>query len=171
MKTFEERYTAWVDGQLAGEALAAFEKELSAHPEAAADRAAARKLGDLLRSHATAPALSNADFFNLQLQQRIEAETPRPRVEPARGSGSFFLPLSRFIWAGAASLGIAALLFKTLIPAPQGPAAANYFAQVVEAWPSDPSISATTVYDPKDNVTVLWLDGLDYMPSEQLALQ
>jgi anti-sigma factor RsiW len=171
MKTFEERYTAWIDGQLSGEALAAFEKELATHPEAAEDRAAARKLGDLLRAHGTAPALSNADFFNLQIQQRIEADQPRPRAEPARGGGSFFLPISRLIWAGAACLGIAALLYKTMIPAAHTPAESNYFAQVVEAWPSDPSISATTVYDPKDNVTVLWLDGLDYMPSDQLALK
>ena len=171
MKTFEERYTAWVDGQLSGEALAAFEQELAAHPDAAEDRGAARKLGDLLRTHSTAPALSNADFFNLQIQQRIEAEQPRPRVAPARGGGSFFLPISRLIWAGAACLGIAALLYKTMIPAAHTPETSNYFAQVVESWTSDPGISATTVYDPKDNVTVLWLDGLDYMPSEQLALK
>ena len=171
MKTFEERYTAWIDGQLSGEALAAFEKELAEHPEAAEDRVAARKLGDLLRAHATAPALSNADFFNLQIQQRIEAEKPRARVAPVREGGSFFLPISRLIWAGAACLGIAALLYKITIPAAHTPEASNYFAQVVESWPADSSISATTVYDPKDNVTVLWLDGLDYMPSEQLALK
>ena len=171
MKTFEERYTAWVDGQLSGDALVAFEKELAAHPEAAADRTDVRKLGDLLRTHATAPALANADFFNLQLQQRIDAETPRPRVEPARGGGAFFWPISRLIWAGAACLGLAALLYQALIPAPSVAEASTYFAQVVEAWPSDPSISATTVYNSRDNVTVLWLDGLDYMPSEQLALQ
>ena len=51
------------------------------------------------------------------------------------------------------------------------PEPSKYFAQVVEAWPSDPSISATTVYNPQDNVTVLWLEGLDYMPSDQLAVQ
>ncbi|MGB8170607.1 MAG: hypothetical protein WCF18_24095 [Chthoniobacteraceae bacterium] len=171
MKTFEERYTAWVDGQLSGDALVAFEEELTSRPEAMEDRLGARKLGDLLRAHATAPALSNADFFNLRLQQQIEAEMPRARVEPARGGGSFFLHFSRLIWAGAACLGIAALLYKTMIPAPSAVEPSTYFAQVVEAWPSDPSISATTVYDPKDNVTVLWLDGLDYMPSEQLAVQ
>jgi anti-sigma factor RsiW len=172
MKTFEERYTAWIDGQLSGDELAAFEQELAAHPEATEDRLAAQKLGDLLRTHGVAPALSNADFFNLQLQQRIEAEMPRPRVEPARsGGGAFFWPISRLIWAGAACLGIAALLYRTTIPAPKAAEPSNYFAQVVEAWPSDPSISATTVYSPEDNVTVLWLDGLDYMPSEQLALK
>ena len=171
MKTFEERYTAWVDGQLSGDALAAFEKELESHPDAAEDRAAVRKLGDLLRSHATAPKLSNADFFNLQLQQRIEAEQPRARYAPPRETGGFFWPISRLVWAGAACLGMAALLYKSLIPAPILPEPSKYFAQVVEAWPSDPSISATTVYNPQDNVTVLWLEGLDYMPSEQLAVQ
>lgn len=172
MKTFEERYTAWIDGQLSGDALVAFEKELDAHPEAAEDRAAAQKIGALLRNHATAPALSNADFFNLQLQQRIEVEKPRAsRAEPVRGGGSFFLPISRLIWAGAACLGIAALLYQSLIPAQVVPEPSTYFAQVVEAWPSDPSIYASTVYNPEDNVTVLWLDGLDYIPSDQLALQ
>jgi anti-sigma factor RsiW len=171
MKTFEERYTAWVDGQLSGDTLAAFEKELESHPEAAEDRAAARKLGDLLRSHATVPKLSNADFFNLQLQQRIEADQPRARVAPPCETGAFFWSLSRLFWAGAACLGLAALLYQSMIPAPHLPEPSKYFAQVVEAWPSDPSITATTVYNAQDNVTVLWLEGLDYMPSEQLAVQ
>lgn len=171
MKTFEERFTAWVDGQLEGDALAAFERELEAHPEAATDRAAAMKIGDLLRAHATAPALSNADFFNLQLQQRLEAEMPPPRSPRSEPDAVGFWSFARLIWAGAACLVIAGLLFRTMIPTAHSPAPSNYFAQVVEAWPSDPSISATTVYNPQDNVTVLWLDGLDYMPSDQLVLQ
>ena len=87
-------------------------KNSQSHPEAAEDRAAARKLGDLLRSHATVPTLSNADFFNLQLQQRIEADQPRARVAPLRETGAFFWPLSRLVWAGAACLGLAALLYQ-----------------------------------------------------------
>jgi anti-sigma factor RsiW len=167
MKTFEERFTAWVDGQLTGAELASFEKELAAHPDAAAERDSARQLGQLLRTHATAPALGNADFFALQLQQRIAAEAPAPRHEsPARG-GSFFWPLSRLVWAGAACLGIAGLLYQTMIPGPAARQPSDYFAQVVEAWPSAPGISATTLYNPQDNVTVLWLDGLDYMPGDK----
>ena len=41
MKTFEERYTAWIDGELEGAALlAAFEQELApaAPPQGEADR-------------------------------------------------------------------------------------------------------------------------------------
>ena len=163
MKTFEERFTAWVDGQLTGRDLAEFEKELAAHPEAAAERAEARKLGDLLRAQ-PAPPLGNEDFFNHQLMQRIAAETPRT-AEPVRAQ-AWFWSLPRLALAGAACLVVAGALFKTLIPAgvPAGEKSI-YYAQVVEAWPADPSISATTVYDPADNVTVVWLDGLDYIPA------
>ena len=38
MKPFEEQFTAWTDGKLTGEELAAFERELAQHPEAAADK-------------------------------------------------------------------------------------------------------------------------------------
>lgn len=162
MKTFEERFTAYIDGQLTGPALADFERELAQHPDAARDAGAARKLGRLLREHPTAPSLTNPDFFNLQIQQRIAADQPRER----RGGWSWSLP--RLVWAGAACLLMAGAMFKMLIPTGPQPfldEAAPYFAQVVESWPSDPSIYASTVYNPRDNVTVLWLDGLDYIPA------
>jgi anti-sigma factor RsiW len=164
MKPFEEQFTAWIDGQLAGEELADFEKMLAKeHPEALAEKQEALKLGDLLRAHPCAPRLSNPDFFNHQLLQRISAETPRP-VEKKR---SWFWSLPRLAWAGAVCLGLATFLAVELVPKPGQPVAekSKYFAQVVEAWPADPSISATTVYNAQDNVTVLWLDGLDYIPA------
>src|SRR5260221_10526107 len=171
MKTFEVRFTAWVDGQLSGDALAAFEKELAAHPEAAADRDAGLKIGGLLRTHGDAPALSNADFFTIQLKRRLEAETPI-RSKPAKAGREAGISIfSRLAWAGVCFLVLAGISFFVMIPHRPAPAPSNYFAQVVEAWPSDPSISATTIYNPEDNVTVLWLDGLDYVPSEQLALK
>jgi len=163
MKPFEERFTAWVDGQLTGPDLAAFEKELASHPEAAAERAEARKLGDLLRER-PAPPLANADFFNHQLLQRIAAETPRT-AEPAKVRG-WFWSLPRLALAGAACLLVAGGLFKTLIPAAVSPGEkSKYYAQVVETWPGDETIFATTVYNPADNVTVVWLDGLPYIPA------
>ncbi len=162
MKPFEEQFTAWVDGKLDGAELAEFEKQLASRPEAAAEKEDAQRLGEFLRRHSTAPRLSNPDFFNHQLMQQIAAETPRPAV---RTHGAFW-SLNRLAWAGAFSLAIAFGLYKTTIPtgAPHG-SDSKYFAQVVEAWPSDPSISATTVYNPDDNVTVVWLDGLDYIPA------
>jgi anti-sigma factor RsiW len=158
MKAFEEQFTAWVDGKLTGEELAAFERELASRPEALADRASAQKLGGLLR-RVEAPKLTNPDFFNLQLLQRIG------------GSGAarapWFWSLSRLAMAGAACLLVAFVLFRTMIPVGSSPEAGSpYFAQVIESWPADESISATTVYTPEDNVTVLWLDGLDRVPAE-----
>lgn len=164
MKTFEERFTAWVDGRLAGVELAAFEKELETHPEAATEREAARKLQNLLRDHAAAPALANPDFFNIQLQQRIAAGSTQIR-EGARRTWSFWT-LPRMAWAGVLSLLIAGAFFKVMIPPSVTHETSPYFAQVVESWPGDPSISARTVYSPEDNVTVLWLDGLEPIPAD-----
>jgi anti-sigma factor RsiW len=162
MKPFEEQFTAWVDGQLEGAELAQFEQQLSQHPEAAGEKDEALRLREFLRTHPTAPKLSNPDFFNHQLMQRIAAETPR-EVEQKRTS---FWSVARLAWAGAFCLAFAFALFKATIPAPAPRNSdAKYFAQVVEAWPSDPSITATTVYNPEDNVTVVWLDGLEYIPA------
>jgi anti-sigma factor RsiW len=165
MKAFEEQFTAWVDGTLTGDELAAFERELAARPDALADRAAAEKLRALLRSHPTAPQLANPDFFNLQLLQRLEAG--RPREDRRRERAPWFWSLPRLVMAGAACLLVAFVLFRTTIPVGSpNPEGAPYFAQVIESWPADDSISATTVYTPEDNVTVLWIDGLDRVPAE-----
>ncbi len=166
MKPFEEQFTAWVDGKLSGPELASFERELKQHPEAATDRADALKFGNFLRANPSAPKLTNADFFNLQIQQRIATDVPRERaVERAAG---WFWSLPRLLVAGAACLLVAGVMFKTMIPSGTSVTAADaspYFAQVVESWTSEPGVSARTVYNAKDNVTVLWLDGLDYIPA------
>ena len=167
MKAFEEKFTAWVDGQLTGAELAEFETELAAsHPEALAEKADAERLRALLRAHPAAPPLSNPDFFNLQLLQRIEADLPRERARAERPA--LFWPLSRLAWAGAFCLLVAFGLFKATIPtAADAGEKSPYFAQVIESWPGADTISATTVYNPRDNVTVLWLEGLDYLPGSQ----
>jgi anti-sigma factor RsiW len=166
MKPFEERFTAWVDGQLSGDDLANFEKELAQHPDAAAEKAAAQKLAKLLREYPTAPSLTNGEFFNLQIQQQLtSSEAPGRAVGKPAG---WFWSLPRLILAGAASLLVAGLLFKTFIPTKdhsRGLATSPYFAQVIEVWPSEPGIWANTVYNPEQNVTVVWLDGLDYIPA------
>lgn len=162
MKPFEEQFTAWVDGQLHGRELAEFEAQLAAHPEAAAEKIEAQRLGAFLRAHPTAPAMGNGDFFNHQLLQRIAAETPRA-VEKRSVS---WWSLPRLALAGTFCLATTLVLYRTIIPAGSPVREqSKYFAQVVEAWPADPTISATTVYNPEDNVTVVWLDGLEYLPA------
>ena len=164
MKTFEENFTAWVDGKLSPEEKLKFEATLG--HDAAADKADLVKLGVLLRSHAAPPPLTNGDFFNHQLLQRIASETQTQAPAPARAPrASWFVP--RFLWAGASSLGAALLLFHFLIPVgphENAPEQTRYVAQFYNARSADPAISATAFHSKKDNVTVLWLDGLDYMP-------
>ena len=106
MKTFEEKYTAWVDGKLTGRELADFENEIAAKSDAQSaqsDKLAAQKVGDLMRTFVHAPELRNADFFNHQLMQQIEAGQTRSEArEPHREKRAWsFWTLPRMAWAGA----------------------------------------------------------------------
>ena len=125
MKTFEERYTAWIDGELEGNALTAFEQELTrraAAGEAAEDKSDATRLRALLQDHLQAPALTNPDFFSHQLRERIDAEAaavsrgrePNRRAEPSilclgsgpadrPGSGEFVRGGGVVLWDDAAA--------------------------------------------------------------------
>jgi len=162
MKPFEEQFTAWVDGELTDAELAEFEKRLAEHPEAVEEKDAALQIGKLLRGHPTAPRLGNPDFFNHQLMRRIAAETARP-VEKKH---AFFWSIPGFAWAGAFCLIISLVLFKTTIPdRATVEKKSNYFVQIVESWPTNSNVSASTVYSDENDVTVLWLDGLDYIPA------
>ncbi len=164
MKTFEERYTAWIDGKLSASETADIEHELEAVPDAAADKLDAQRLGTFLRQHADAPPLGNADFFSHQLMARVAAETPLPREKERRNWWRWSLP--QLAMTGAACLLVAGGLFKIMIPAGSADGSATpYFAEIVDARTGDPGVSATPVYNAKDNVTVLWLDGLDYLPA------
>ena len=162
MKTFEEKFTAWVDGRLEGDELAAFGAELAHVRDADLDKLAAHQLGDLLREHGRAPELANADFFNHQLMQRIEAETPKPKA--ARERKGFSWSLMHLAWAGAGSLAVAFALFWLVIPTGSVPPPQSEFAAQIRARSDDPDITATAFRSKENNVTVLWLDGLHYMP-------
>ncbi len=111
MKTFEEKFTAWVDGRLADADLAAFERELKAHPEALAEKEDALELGNLLRAHIAAPPLRNADFFNLELLRQIEAGQPAaPRHRP------LFWSLPRMAFSGIFLLLLSTVLYFAAVP-------------------------------------------------------
>ena len=166
MKTFEEKYTAWIDGELSGAELAAFERELEGHPDAQADRESTLKLGEFLRRNSEVAPLAHPDFFNHQILQRIEAEktVARPR--------GWEWSWPRLAWAGLAALLVAGFLFKAWIPTESQPlgfaesgSEAPGVAEIVHVSAGDPSISVTPMHDSRDNVTVLWLEGLDYLPA------
>ncbi len=163
MKTFEEKYTAWIDGTLSGTELAEFEKELEAG--AADDKAGALKLGELLRSHGAAPPLTNTEFFNSRLMEQIAAET-KPANAPAQGRGWFQWTLPRMAWAGACCLAMTFALYATMVreSLQPPPTETEYVAKVLEMRTDDPSITATALHSKENDVTVIWLGGLNYLP-------
>ena len=226
MKTFEERYTAWVDGELSGPALTAFELELSrraAAGEARADKSDATRLHTLLTMHLQAPPLTNTDFFNHQLRERIEADrtaADHRRVESRARNPLFAWSFARLAGLGGAFLFVAVALYYGLMPqnvgSPGGgmasapaPAPANTqladnspapvapavvpaparrdpaqpleLAQrppippTIDLAPDDiqkvqvPDSSKTTTVTPlhyqKPDVNVIWINGLDYLPT------
>ena len=89
---------------------------------------------------------------------------------PTAGARSWW-GIPWFAYAAAACLLIAAVLFKGMIPVGGGTMAdqSAYFATVVDARTFENNVSASTVYNSRDNVTVLWLDGLDYLPADSVV--
>lgn len=143
MKTFEERYTSWIDGGLEGGALTAFEQELvrrSAAAEARADKAAALQLRQLLREHLHAPGLANADFFSLQVRERLEAErgaAPRPEAGWNPGWLSWLAwPMARMAGLAAAGLFVAGALYYGMMPPQAGPSPTVAAARTAPAIPA-----------------------------------
>ena len=128
MKTFEERYTAWIDGQLTGSALTAFEQELARRAEAGdaeaadTDKAAALQLRSLLKEHLRAPALTNNEFFGHQMRERIDAEIKRAATRreatrrPAFRFPTLAWPFARLAGAGVLCLFVAGALYYGTVP-------------------------------------------------------
>ena len=167
MKTFEERYTAWIDGKLGGAELAAFERELDDRPAAESDRVAALKVGGLLRHHSST-ALANPDFFNHQLIERIERDIATRNDNPSRERTRALWPWLRFAIAGFAAIALGWGIARVSNPVPPERSherGADLMAQIIDPKPLQPGVSATVIEDAEDNMTVLWLDGLEYLPA------
>src|SRR5258707_12851782 len=104
MKTFEERYTAYLDGLLSESEAAIFEQEQSA---LAAQKAEWSKLQRVLRENLISVELTNPDFFNSQLLQQITKTPSRGRPLLA---GWFGIPLLAWGGLGAGTAGIASFV-------------------------------------------------------------
>src|SRR5207248_957928 len=103
MKTFEEKWTAWVDDQLTGRELEEFLASLPDRAAAQAEKQSAKQLGSLLREQAF--ALSNADFFSHQLRERLDRETAPPRRDPDAVRTGWWT-IRRLLWGGLTSLAL-----------------------------------------------------------------
>ncbi len=171
MKTFEEKWTAWLDGGLSDRELAEFEASLPDKPAAEAEKAEAKKLGALLKRELGAQALLNEEFFNHQIRERIARESA---VE-SRKRGvevSTWWTIRRLLWTGTASLAVflvmAIFVMRDKNPAEQS----QYLTQILNAR-VDPVVSPNatiSMFETKeDRVTVLWTEGLQSLPADYAA--
>lgn len=173
MKTFEEKWTAWIDGQLEGKELVEFEASLPDRAAAEAERRDAQKLGTFLKEQLGAHAMSNAEFFNHQLRERIaHDEAPAARGYEAADARPGWWSIGRLIWAGAGSLAIFALCTFFVIRNETKPDQSQYLSQILNAR-VDPAVSPNATISmfetPEQRVTVLWIEGLQTLPSEYAA--
>jgi hypothetical protein len=172
MKTFEERWTAWLDGQLSGRELSEFEASLPDKAAAAAEKADARKLGALLKRELRAtPSLTNEEFFSHELREKIMRESRAPSAD-AGANASAWWTIPRLLWTGAASLAVF-FVFTVFVVRDKNPAEeSQYLTQILNAR-VDPVVSpnaTVSMFEAKqDRVTVLWTEGLQSLPADYAA--
>jgi anti-sigma factor RsiW len=172
MKTFEEKWTAWVDGELSDAERAGFEASLDDPVAAEAEKNRTHKLGALLREQLQPRAMGNEEFFHHQLRGRIAAEMkePAPRLAPARGAS--WWTIRRLLWTGASSLAVFALCTFFVMREKPAASQSQYLTQILNAR-VDPNVSpyaTVSIFQTKqDRVTVLWVDGLKSLPPEYAA--
>jgi len=157
MKTFEEKFNAWLDGLMSGQELKSFEEE---HPWIQQDKAEFLKLKNLLRDNLRRRELGNPDFFNSQIMAQVERETAKAGRYPSL----FGLPRSALAGIFALCVGIA--LFFSIIP--RGNLAdpgSRYVAEVLRTKTADPKVKATV--DNKKDMTIIKLEGLDKLPPDK----
>jgi hypothetical protein len=168
MKRFEEKWTAWLDDQLTGRELSDFEASLPDKATAQAEKADAKKLGELLKRELGAYALTNEEFFNHQLREKIVQENRGSTEIPT----SPWWTIPRLLWAGAASLAVF-LIFTFIVMQEKNPAEeSQYLTQILNAR-VDPVVSpnaSVSIFEVKqDRVTVLWTEGLQSLPADYAA--
>ena len=107
MKTFEEKWTAWLDGELTGDELAEFEASLPDKAAAEAEKRDAQKLGAFLKEQLQRRRDGQRGVFPSSTARADRARCARRdalATKPARDPS--WWPIGRLVWAGATSLAI-----------------------------------------------------------------
>src|ERR1700726_1350745 len=128
MKTFEEKWTAWLDGQLSGKELTEFEASLPDLAAAEAEKRDALRLGAFLKKQLAAQALSNEEFFSHQVHEQIARDT-QDRQRPR----STWWTIPRLVWCGATA--VALFVVTTVVLMNQHPAGeqSEYLTQILNS--------------------------------------
>jgi anti-sigma factor RsiW len=171
MKTFEEKWTAWLDGELSGKELEEFEASLPDKAAAEAEKGEAKKLGALLKEQLATHVLTNEEFFSHQLRERIAREETAP-VRRRDVNVRTWWTIPRLFWAGATSLAIFILCAVMVMREKRPSEQSQYLTQILNAR-VDPAVSpgaTISIFETKEEkVTVLWTEGLQSLPAEYAA--
>ena len=172
MKTFEEKWTAWLDDQLGGKELIEFEASLSDKARADAEKEETRKLRALLKEHLGVDVLNNEEFFSHQIRERIRRESETQNRPGFGGPGWTWWSVRRLALSGVTALAIFAI-FAVAVMRENNPAEpSEYLTQIVNAR-VDPAVSPNATFSmfetKKDRVTVLWVEGLQSLPADYAA--
>jgi hypothetical protein len=168
MKTFEEKWTAWLDGKLTGKELAQFEDSLGDKTAAETERLEAKKLGALLKQELGADVLSNADFFSHQIHEAIQREEA---AQDRKDTRSTWWSIPRLAWAGTTSLAIF-IVCAFIVMQEEAQPPSDYLTQIVTAKldpAANPYATTSVLEAKKDRVTVLWVEGLQSLPADYAA--
>ena len=178
MKTFEEKWTAWVDGRLNEAERTEFEASLQDRAVAEAEKRQTLKLGALLKEQLQPRPMGNEEFFHHQLLARIEAESGEPAAASTTTAGALaqaresWWTIRRLLWTGATSLAIFAVCAWFVMREKPAPDQSQYLTQILNAK-VDPNVSpyaTVSIFQTnQDRVTVLWVDGLKSLPPEYAA--
>lgn len=168
MKTFEEKWTAWLDGQLSGRELVEFESSLPDLAAAETEKREAHKLGAFLKKELGAQALRNEEFFGHQLRERIARET-EDRHRPT----STWWTVPRLVWSGGTALALFVITTFVLMSQHNPGEQSEYLTHILNSR-VDPAVNpnaTVSIFESKnrDNVTVLWTEGLQSLPADYAA--
>ena len=168
MKTFEEKWTAWLDGQLSGKQLAEFEASLPDLAAAEAEKRDAQKLGAFLKEQLTTQAMSNEEFFSHQLHEWIARESAA-----RHRSTSTWWTIPRLVWSGATALALFVITTVVLMSQHQPGEQSEYLTQILQSRvdpAANPNATISIFESKTDNkVTVLWTEGLQSLPADYAA--
>ena len=169
MKTFEEKWTAWLDGELSGKELTDFEASLPDLTSAEAEKRDALKLGAFLKTQLAEQSLSNAEFFSRQIKERIAREND----EGTRSGRSTWWTVPRLVLSGATAMALFLITALWLISQNEPGEQSEYLTQILNSK-VDPAANPNAkiyIFESKNDnkVTVLWTEGLQTLPADYAA--
>lgn len=168
MKKIEQLHAQAIDGKLDEADHRQLLKLLAAKGESPESLERDRRFSSMIGAAASRPTLDNPDFFNHSLIDRIrreDAAASRSAAE-AHGKRRPLLPLqARLAWGGAACL--AAALALTLILKPyETRQNQTRTTRILALHEFAKGTSATAIASPSNHYAIVWIDGIDHLPSD-----